>query len=226
MDGFLFVLRWLHFFFGVTWIGLLYYFNFVQGAFFARTDAGTKGTAIRQLVPDALWWFRYGALYTMLTGILILMTRGHQNGFGIFATSWGVSILTGATLGLIMGFNVWAIIWPNQKIVIANAEATAAGKPANPEAAAAGARAGLASRHNTLFSIPMLFFMGAASHLPINVDPNANFGLLALVLALIIGALEFNAIKGKTGPITSVKGVIHMGFLLALVLYVVIEVIV
>src|SRR3954464_15229267 len=107
MDGFLFVLRWIHFFAGVTWIGLLYYFNFVQGAFFAETDAATKSNAIQKLVPRALWWFRWGAIGTRVTGLLILMARGQQNGFGIFATSWGVTILTGMTLGLCMWANVW-----------------------------------------------------------------------------------------------------------------------
>jgi uncharacterized membrane protein len=223
-DGLLFVLRWLHFFFGVTWIGHLYYFNFVQGAFFAETDAATKSNAIQKLVPRALWWFRWGAMWTMATGLLILGARGHQSGFGIFATSWGVTILTGAALGLLMWANVWFVIWPNQQIVIASATAVAGGGKALPEAAGAGAKAGLASRHNVLFSIPMLFFMGAASHLPLNVAATANFGLLAIVLAVIIGALELNALKGKLGPLTTIKGVIHMGFALSAVLYVVIEV--
>src|SRR4051812_36932736 len=169
VDGLLFVLRWLHFFFGITWIGLLYYFNFVQGPFFAETDASTKSNAIQKLVPRALWWFRWGAMFTMLTGITYLGIKGHQNGHAIYATSWGVSIVTGAVLGLLMWANVWFIIWPNQKIVIASATQAAKGGKAIPEAAAAGARAGVASRTNTLFSIPMLFFMGAASHLPIEM---------------------------------------------------------
>lgn len=109
------------------------------------------------------------------------------------------------------------------KIVIQSATQAASGGTALPEAAAAGAKAGLASRTNVLFSIPMLFFMGAASHLPIKVSETANLGLLAAVVLAIVGALEFNAIKGKTGPMTTVKGVIHMGFLLAVVMYVVIE---
>lgn len=224
LDGLMFILRWLHFFFGITWIGLLYYFNFVQGAFFAETDAATKSGVIQKLVPRALWWFRYGALFTMLTGILYLGMKGHLAGtFDIFASSWGVSILTGATLGLIMGGNVWFIIWPNQKIVIQSATQAAQGGQALPNAAAAGAKAGLASRTNTLFSIPMLFFMGASSHLPMAIGPNAHFGLLALVMAVIIGAIELNAIKGKMGPMTTVKGVIHCGFALALVLYFIME---
>jgi uncharacterized membrane protein len=219
MDGFLFLLRWFHFFFGVTWIGLLYYFNFVQGPFFAETDAATKSGAIQKLVPRALWWFRWAALGTMATGLTILAIRGQQGGGAMFASSWGVTILTGATMGLIMGANVWFIIWPNQQIVIASATAAAKGGQALPNAAAAGAKAGLASRTNTLFSIPMLFFMGAASHLPLGIGPNANFTVLAIVMAVIIGGIELNAIKGKLGPLTTVKGVIHCGFALTFVMY-------
>lgn len=222
-DGILFLLRWLHFFFGVVWIGHLYYFNFVQGSFFAETDATTKSNAIQKLVPRALWWFRWGAMFTMLTGMTYLAMRGHRDGFAIFATSWGISILTGASLGLLMWANVWFIIWPNQKIVIQSATQAASGGKALPEAAAAGARAGVASRTNTLFSIPMLFFMGAASHLPIAINPTANLTVLVVVLAAIILALELNAIKGKMGPMTTVKGVIHSGFALAVVLYALLE---
>jgi uncharacterized membrane protein len=210
----------------VTWIGLLYNFNFVQGGFFSEIEAGVKSVAIQKLVPRALWWFRWGAFWTMLTGILILTGKGHQAGFEIYSTSWGVAILTGATLGLIMGANVWFIIWPCQKKVIANATATASGGGAIPGAAEAGARSGVASRTNTLISIPLLFLMGAASHLPIGVAPDANFTLLAIVLAIIIGAIELNAIKGKTGPMTKVSGVIHLGLVLTIVLYAVIEIIV
>ncbi len=224
LDGFMFILRWFHFFFGVTWIGHLYYFNFVQGTFFAETDATTKSNVIQKLVPRALWWFRWGAMFTMLTGLLYLGLRGHRDGFAIFATSWGISILTGAVLGLLMWANVWFIIWPNQKIVIQSTTQAAQGKPALPEAAAAGARAGVASRTNTLFSIPMLFFMGAASHLPIAMNPNANLSVIAIVFAVIFGALELNALKGKTGPLTTVKGVIHCGFGLTAVLYILLEV--
>src|ERR1044072_3444032 len=80
VEGLTFLLRWLHFFFGVIWIGHLYYFNFVQGAFFAETDAATKSNAIQKLVPRALWWFRYGALYTMATGALMLLLKAHMQG--------------------------------------------------------------------------------------------------------------------------------------------------
>jgi len=223
MDGLLFILRWLHFFFGVTWIGLLYYFNFVQGAFFAETDASTKSNAIQKLVPRALWWFRWGAMFTMLTGITILAIRGHMGGAGLFASSWGVSILLGMTMGLIMWANVWFVIWPAQQVVIASATQAAQGKAAIPEAAARGARSTVASRTNTLFSIPMLFFMGAASHLAFPVNDGTHFGLIAIVFAVLIGAIELNALKGKTGPMTSIKGVIHFGFALTVVMYLLLE---
>jgi uncharacterized membrane protein len=127
-------------------------------------------------------------------------------------------------MGLVMGCNVWFIIWPNQKIVIESATLAAKGGQALPNAAAAGAKAGLASRTNTLFSLPMLFFMGAASHLPIAIGPNANFTLLAIVMLVIIGAIELNAIKGKLGPLTTIKGVIHCGVALMVVMYGLIEV--
>src|SRR6185503_1869849 len=105
----------LHFFFGVTWIGHLYYFNFVQGAFFAETDAATKSNAIQKLVPRALWWFRWGAMWTLVTGLVMLLAKGHQaGGMEIYSTSWGVAILTGGLFGLTMWANVWFVIWPNQ----------------------------------------------------------------------------------------------------------------
>ncbi len=224
MDGFMFLLRWLHLFFGVLWIGLLYYFNFVQGAFFAETDAATKSNAIQKLVPRALWWFRWAAMYTMLTGIIYVTGKGHMGGAGIYLTSWGISILTGASLGLIMWANVWFVIWPNQQVVIRSATQAAKGGKPLPEAAAAAARAGVASRTNTLFSIPMLFFMGAASHLSISVNPNANLWILFSVFAVIILAIEMNALKGKTGPLTTIKGVITSGFVLTGFLYTLMEI--
>jgi uncharacterized membrane protein len=223
MPGALFVLRWLHLFFGVTWIGHLYYFNFVQGAFFNETDAATKSNAIQKLVPRALWWFRWGAMWTFVTGFLYLMAYGHMNP-GAFSGGWGIAILTGAFLGILMWANVWFVIWPNQKIVIASATAAATGGKALPEAAAAGARGTVASRTNTLFSIPMLFFMGAASHLQPIIYPESNVPALVTVLAVIILGLEVNALKGKTGPMTTIKGVITCGFILTAVLYLAMEI--
>ncbi|MEA9358268.1 urate hydroxylase PuuD [Bacteriovorax sp. PP10] len=223
-------LRYIHYFSGVIWIGMLYYFNFVQGEWFKELDANdaiksSRGVAVRTLVPRVLAWFRYGALATFISGVAILGIKGQSFGSEMFNTSWWAFIGTGALLGTIMFLNVWLIIWPNQKIVIASAKQVAGGGTALPEAAAAAGKAGLASRHNTLFSLPMLFLMGAASHLPAQVNPEYNGKLLLLVLLVIIGALELNAIKGKTDhvKITSVMGVVHMGILLTAILYFVIE---
>ncbi len=223
-DGILFLLRWLHLFFGVIWIGLLYYFNFVQGAFMAEADAAAKSTVTQKLVPRALWWFRWGAMFTMITGLAYLSIRGHQMGDQFMHSSYGTFICLGALLGLIMWANVWFVIWPNQKVVIQSATQVAGGGAAIPEAAACAARATCASRTNTCFSIPMLFFMGASNHLLIEIDGNSNFGVLWLILMAVIGAIELNALKGKTGPLTTIKGVIHCGFALAVAFYIIIEV--
>lgn len=215
-----FIFRWIHFFAGVTWIGLLYYFNFVQGEYFKETDAGGKSAAIAKLVPRALWWFRYGALFTFLSGLALAGYLGETINF---------YIVVGMTMGTLMFLNVWVIIWPNQKIVIASNDQLLAGGSVDPAAAGAGAKAALASRTNTLFSLPMLFFMGASAHLggagslPMQlVDESVS--ILGMVLSLlIIAAIEVNAIIGKLGPMTSVKGVIHSGLGLIVVLLVVVQ---
>ncbi|MGE3974165.1 MAG: urate hydroxylase PuuD [Bdellovibrionales bacterium] len=222
--GLLFVLRWLHIFFGVIWIGLLYYFNFVHGAFMAEAEASAKPSVVQKLLPRALWWFRWGAMYTMITGLTYLMIRAHQMGADFFNNPYGVCITLGAGLGLIMWANVWFVIWPNQKVVIQSATQVATGGQALPTAANSAARALVASRTNVLFSIPMLFFMAASSHLPIMMDENSNLSVMWIILLAVIGALEFNALKGKTGPMTTIKGVVHCGFALTAFFYVVIEI--
>ena len=218
------LLRWGHFMAGITWIGLLYYFNFVQGEYFKEADPKAKSDALQKLAPRAIWWFRWGALFTLITGLGIFAVRGG---------GMSIDIYVGALLGIFMFVNVWFIIWPNQTIVFESAKKVAGGGAAIPEAGEALAKAGLASRTNTLFSIPMLFFMGASSHYP------HSFGMLALIVCvLIIVALEYNGtypvIKshdlvkklpeaGKMGPITTVKGVIHSGLGLTVVLFLVLE---
>jgi uncharacterized membrane protein len=215
-----FLLRWVHFLAGITWIGILYYFNFIQTPFFG-TDLGgqAKGLMTRGLVPNALWWFRWGAMFTFLTGVLILLVKwGHGTPL---SSGYMTRILTGAAMGTLMWANVWFVIWPSQRIVIANAESVAAGGQPNPAAAGAGARAGMASRTNTLFSIPMLFFMGAASHLPslTGIGGVAGYWIAALV---VIGLVEVNALIGPGAstqkPLTTVSGTIHAGLGLAVVL--------
>lgn len=209
-----FLLRWIHLLAGVAWIGLLWYFNFVQGEYFKEADGAAKSDATRKLVPRALWWFRWGAMFTFLSGIAMIGVK-HLTGYGI---------VVGSLLGTLMFLNVWLIIWPNQKIVIASAEKVAGGGTADPAAAGAAAKAGLASRTNTLFSIPMLFFMASSVHLAQLATPLMSASKLSMLVVFgIIALLEINAIKGKTGPITTVKGVIHMGLLLTLVLYLAVD---
>src|SRR3954467_12356792 len=101
LEGVHFLFRWLHLFFGVVWIGHLYYFNFVQGAFLAETDAGAKSQVLQKLAPRALWWFRYGALYTFLTGLVMLLLRSHLEasaGALNLASAYWINILSGALM--------------------------------------------------------------------------------------------------------------------------------
>jgi len=223
LEGWQFLLRWFHFLAGITWIGVLYYFNFIQTPYFATELGGQARSAmVRGLVPNALWWFRWGAMFTFLTGWTIVLTKLHQ---GIPLTDgYMTRILTGGAMGTLMWFNVWFIIWPAQQVVIASAEKVAGGGEALPDAAARGARAGLASRTNTLFSIPMLFFMGAASHLT-GFDAGSNLAAYWILALIIIAAVEINSLIGPglatQKPLGSVSGTIHMGLALTLVLYVV-----
>ena len=226
-DPTLMILRWLHFLFGITWIGLLYYFNFVQTPFFGEAEPAVRSGAVQKLVPRALWWFRWGAMGTVIFGLLYLLIWWGNNLHYAF-TPWTVAIFTGGAMGLVMWANVWFVIWPKQKIIIANAVATAGGAAPNPAAAPAGRRAALASRTNTLFSIPMLFFMGAASHY--NLFAEVSTGGLwewLLIGGGVIALVEINALVGSQGaakkPLDSIGGTIVAGFVLWLVMIVIIK---
>jgi uncharacterized membrane protein len=225
-EGLVMTLRWIHFMAGVAWIGMLYYFNFVQGAFLAEVDAPVKNTALAKLAPKALWWFRWGAMFTFLSGVAMLAIAGHELKADFLNTSYGVMIYTGALLGIVMFLNVWLVIWPKQKIIVANAENVLKGGAPNPEAAKLGPQALLASRSNVMFSIPMLFFMGASRHLTLNIPDDFSPMAVLLTMTAIVGLLEINALKGKLGPLTSIVGVIHCGLGLAVVMYTLIEVLV
>lgn len=221
MEGWYFLLRWFHFLAGITWIGILYYFNFIQTPFFGTELGGTaRGPMVRGLVPNALWWFRWGAMVTFLTGWLIVLTKlGHDK--LPLDSGYMTRILTGGLLGTFMWANVWFVIWPAQKVVIASADQVAGGGQAIPDAAARGQRAGLASRVNTLFSIPMLFFMGAASHFAFT--GTGGVGLYWVVALIVMLAVEAQALLGpglpSQKPLATVSGTIHAGLGLTLLLF-------
>jgi uncharacterized membrane protein len=148
--------RWMHFFFGIMWIGLLYYFNFVQVAAMKEANAdGTAGGITKHVLPRALWYFRWAAVWTWVMGAILLGTLDNGAGFGkaftFQAPFTGIGI--GAWLGTIMLINVWTFIWQNQKKIIGVTPAT------DEEKVVARRVAFLASRTNTMLSIPMLFFM-------------------------------------------------------------------
>ncbi len=159
--------RWLHILAGVTWIGLLYYFNFVQtpGLAAAAADKGGPGGAgvTKYIAPRALLWFRWAAVVTWLSGAIYLMTGYGTGNTGAIMSAFTLhpgfrSIGVGAWLGTIMLFNVWVFIWPNQKKILGIVPAT------DEEKAAARKVAGMASRINVILSIPMLMCMGGQAH--------------------------------------------------------------
>jgi hypothetical protein len=227
-NGGIMLSRWGHYLAGVTWIGLLYYFNFVQVPAFATIDPAARTEAVAKLVPRALWWFRWGAVLTLLFGISILAFQD-QFTSDYFKSAPGISITIGIVLAVIMFLNVWLVIWPAQKIVIANAQGNL---PEGADPAAAGRKGLLASRTNALFSIPMLFFMGATSHFVGQSGFDASKGsdrgaFMGISFGLIV-LLELNALGAFGGrgqsPIRRYmethRDTIIAGFVLAAVLYV------
>jgi uncharacterized membrane protein len=213
-SGGAFASRWAHVVVGITWIGLLYYFNFVQVPSFAEMEAAARNNAIDKLASRALWWFRWAAVATLATGIMLLLFQQDSKlKTELFSGDYwksvnGISIATGILLALTMFANVWLVIWPNQKKVIANARNVQAGGEADPAAAAAGRKAGLASRMNTIYSFTMLMFMvgtahffGLIGHWKVNLS-GSDRGIYWAIAIVIWGVLELNAlgIIGGTGP--------------------------
>ncbi len=160
-----FVLRYLHVLAGIMWIGILYYFNFVQIPNMPNIPDEQKPAIGKVIAPAALWWFRWGAMITIISGLLLAAA----NGYLVEAITLGASegfavekhtmIGIGMWLGTIMWFNVWFVIWPNQKRALGIVEADADTKAASARTAM------LFSRTNTMLSVPMLFSMVAAQNL-------------------------------------------------------------
>jgi uncharacterized membrane protein len=195
-SGFAYLSRWGHVVVGITWIGLLYYFNFVQVPAFGEMEAAARNNAVDKLASRALWWFRWAAVATFVTGLLIIGFQPKASDY--FKHGWAsVAIGTGILIGITMLLNVWGVIWRNQKIVIANARNVQAGGEANPAAADAGRRAALASRQNTIFSLPLLVFMVGTSHFPYDGLGRSSAGTYTVywIITLVVwGLLEANAL--------------------------------
>ena len=152
-----FIFRWLHVMCGVMWIGLLWYFNFVQIPSMPKIPDEQKPAISKVIAPTALFWFRYAALFTVLTGLIVAALNGYlHQAFTLQAPFRAIGL--GMWIALIMAFNVWFIIWPNQKraLGIVTVESDVKAKSARV--------AMLTSRLNTLLSVPMLFLMSAQSH--------------------------------------------------------------
>ncbi len=175
----LFFLRWLHIFFGIIWIGHLYFFNFVNVPFQGVLEKELKPRVNPLLLSRALWWFRWGAMLTFLFGWALLFVKYGDGEMMKDAATGGMShramwILTGSLLGSIMWFNVWFVIWPAQRQIITWVKAA----QSPPEMAALAKRALLFSRTNTYLSGPMLFCM---------IAPN-NYGSINAVTFLVTSA--------------------------------------
>ena len=198
-----FLFRWFHVLFGLVWVGLLYYFNFVQGEYFKEASDDARADAMGKLVPRALLWFRYAALATFFTGLYLLAALG---------AGANQYILLGALMGTLMFINVWLIIWPCQKVLCGLAEG---------DKARAAPRALLASRTNTLFSAPMLYGMLASKHGPAGggYDSMAMSDIGWVLAVVIVLALQVNAVIGKIWKMASIIGVIHLSLALTFVLY-------
>ncbi len=157
-----FLFRWLHVLGGIMWIGILYYFNFVQIPNMAKIDEGMRPAITGVIAPAALFWFRWGAMWTIVSGLILAALSGYFGDAILIGLTSGVAQHTqigiGMWLGTIMWFNVWFIIWPAQKIAL-GIDGAEGDKPA------AGRRAMLFSRTNTMLSIPMLYAMTSAQNI-------------------------------------------------------------
>ena len=223
----------------VMWMGLLWFFNFVQTPAYAEMDGAARNNAFDKLTWRALWWFRWAAMATVVFGILIIAIEGGNLYTGDFWKSTpGVTLLVGILMAFVMLYNVWMIIWPAQQKVIANARNVQAGGEADPAAPAAARAGAMASRQNTIFSLPVLFFMvgvahfyGDLSHFSDKVG-GAKWALFLLIGIAVIVVLELNALgkisgRGNTGLnviYESHKNAMYTGIGLIVLFYILAEI--
>jgi uncharacterized membrane protein len=240
------IFRWAHVIAAVMWMGLLWFFNLIQTPAYAEMDPGARNQAFDKLTWRALWWFRWAAAATVAFGLLLLMIGSMaKNTIGLYRKDYwlhsaaGPTLATGILMGIVMFLNVWLVIWPNQQIVIANARAVKAGGEANPAAAAAARAGAMASRQNTIFSLPLLVFMVGAGHF-YNAGPSFGHFLSSgkciiylLIGIVVLAVLEANALgkisgRGNTGLnviYETHKNAMYTGFALIVVFYILAEII-
>ena len=196
--------RWIHLVAGIAWIGLLYFFNLINAHVTAALQPPTRREVVPQLMPRALWWFRWGAMFTFITGLLLIIWKyfllgsGFTGDAGLFGSDAGLWISLGALFGSIMWFNVWFIIWPaQQKLITWTTEGQT--PPEQPETAK---RALYASRTNTFLSVPMLFGMLAgAGHYPTITFMPWSIVVIVLGAALVYYLIfSFSSTVAKTWP--------------------------
>ncbi len=201
-DGFTGELRIAHVIFAVMWMGLLWFFNFVQTPGYAEMDPAARNNAFDKVTWRALWWFRWAAMATFASGLLILAVNMGDDGYGsaFWKSPSGGVLATAIVFSTIMAANVWMVIWPNQQIVIANARAVAAGGEANPEAPKAARRGAMASRQNTIFSFTVFLGMVGAQHFfPLFEQAEGGVRTLFYILMIAVAVvMELNAL-GKFG---------------------------
>ncbi len=201
--GFWGAFRYLHVLSAVMWMGLLWFFNLVQTPAYAEMEPGARNNAFDKLTWRGLWWFRWAAMATVGTGIIILAIGSNKfygkdanGGHNFFGTPNGMMITAAILFALIMLYNVWMVIWPAQQVVITNARNVQAGGEANPAAPAAARRGAMASRQNTIFSLTVFLGMVGYAHFFNAFDiPNAATKVLFyLVLLVVAVAFEANAL--------------------------------
>jgi uncharacterized membrane protein len=239
--GFTDSLRVSHVIFAIMWMGLLWFFNLVQTPAYAEMDAGARNQAFDKVTWRALWWFRWAAIFTVASGLLILLFGGFGETDAFSSDYWrspsGMGMAAAVLLALIMLYNVWMVIWPNQQVVIGNARTVLAGGEADPAAAAAARKGAMASRQNTIFSVPVIFFMLGSPHffrtVHFDFPPEAGVRVLFYVVVLVVAVLlEANALGylGGTAPggpraiYDTHRNAIITGVALAVLLYLFFEV--
>jgi uncharacterized membrane protein len=232
--------RMAHVIVAIMWMGLLWFFNFVQTPAYAEMDPAARNNAFDKLTWRAMWWFRWAAVATVAFGVLLIgIESGSNNVYSndYWRSTAGVTLLIGILFGLIMLYNVWMVIWPAQQVVIGNARNVQAGGEADPNAAAAARAGAMASRQNTIFSLPLLVFMVGASHFYAfsHFDPKPSTGLwviyllVGIAVAIILEANALGKVSGRGSNGLNViyethKNAMYTGFGLILGFYVLAEI--